>query len=298
MVNDLRGVLTALATPFNADEDIDFDALRALVERSIHGGVDGVVAGGSTGEFASLSAEERQQVIEAIIEYVDGRVPVIAQTGATTVREAKLLSKVAVDAGADVLMLVTPYYEPLSLEETKTFIKEVASSVNVPIMLYNIPDATGVNLDVDTVRELAQSLDNVRYIKDSSADYEQALRLIHYLGDDIGTIVGWDVYLYSALAEGAVGVMAGAANVFPEEMVAVAGLVRSGDLTGGRAAWAKLYPAVDALLGEPFIAAVKAGLRLQGFPAGVPRAPMADVCEAAQEKISRALTSLGREIHA
>lgn len=296
MAPDLKGVLTALATPFDDDEAVDFDALRALVDRSIAGGVDGVVAGGSTGEFASLSPDERQRVIEVVIEHAKGRVPVIAQTGATTIREAKRLSQAAINHGADVLMLVTPYYEPLSLDETVTYIKEVASSVDAPIMLYNIPDATGVNLDLETVRDLVESLDNVHYIKDSSADYEQALKLIRYLGDDIDTIIGWDVYLYSALAEGAAGIMAGAANVFPEEMVEVSRLIRSGELRAGYQAWTKLYPAIDALLSESFVAAVKAGLRLQDVPAGVPRAPMADIDDAARDRIARALTTLGRTV--
>lgn len=296
MTNNLQGVLTALATPFDTNEEIDFDMLRTLVDRSINGGVDGVVAGGSTGEFASLSSTERQQVIEVVVEHTNGRVPVIAQTGATTVREAKRLSNAAVFAGADVLMLVTPYYEPLSLDETVAYIKEIASSVDVPIMLYNIPDATGVNLDVETVAELASTVDNVRYIKDSSADYEQALRLIRYVGDKLGIIIGWDVYLYSALAEGAAGIMAGSANVFPEELVKVARLVRTGELAAAGQAWGSLYPAIDALLGEPFVAAVKAGLRLQGVAAGLPRQPMADVSDVARDKIAAALQGLGRQV--
>lgn len=296
MTKQLQGLLTALATPFDQDEQLDASALRALVDRSIDGGVDGVVAGGSTGEFASMTTAERLRVFDIVTEQTQGRVPVIAQTGATTIRESQQISQAAVSAGADVLMLVTPYYEPLTLEETVHYIEEVASSVDVPIMLYNIPDATGVNLDPETVEELARSLDNVLYIKDSSANYEQALQLIRYLGDDIGTFIGWDVYLYSAMAEGAAGIMAGAANVLPEEMSKVVGLLRSGDLHTARDSWADLYPAIDTLLSLPFVAAVKAALRLQGFPAGLPRAPMADVDESAKRQITEALRALGRQI--
>ena len=106
-------------------------------------------------------------------------------------------------------MLITPYYEPLSLTETVTYIKDVARSVSIPVMLYNIPAVTGVNLDPATVRALAEEVENIRYIKDSSANWEQALQLIHHHSDVIGTFIGWDVYIYSALAEGAAGVMAG-----------------------------------------------------------------------------------------
>ena len=116
MSNDLRGVLTALSTPFNRDETIDVDMLRRIVDRSIDAGVDGVVAAGSTGEVGALSSEERLLLINTVIEQANGRVPVIANTGATSTAEAIRLSQAAEKAGADVLMLITPYYEPLSLE--------------------------------------------------------------------------------------------------------------------------------------------------------------------------------------
>jgi 4-hydroxy-tetrahydrodipicolinate synthase len=142
-------------------------------------------------------------------------------------------------------------------------------------MLYNIPDVTGINLDHVTVRALATEVDNIRYIKDSSANWEQALRLIHHHGDDIGTFIGWDAYLYSALVEGAAGVMAGAANVVPHEIVAVSRLIAEGDLSGALALWKRLYPVIDQMLSVPFIPAVKAGLALQGEHVGPPRRPTA-----------------------
>ena len=198
MSKQLKGVLTALATPFDQDGAIDVDTLRRIVDRSIDAGVDGVVAAGSTGEVGALSSEERLLLIDTVIKQAKGRVPVIAQTGATSTAEAIRLSQAAEKAGADVLMLITPYYEPLSLAETVTYIKDVARSVKLPVMLYNIPAVTGVNLDPATVRALAEEVENIRFIKDSSANWEQALQLIHHHGDVIGTFIGWDVYLYSA----------------------------------------------------------------------------------------------------
>jgi 4-hydroxy-tetrahydrodipicolinate synthase len=275
MTTQLRGVLTALSTPFDQDEAIDVATLRAVVDRSIHGGVDGVVAAGSTGEVGALSSDERMLLIDTVVEHTAGRVPVIAQTGATTTREAIRLSQAAQRSGADVLMLISPFYEPLTTEETVAYIKDVAGSVDIPVMLYNIPSVTGVNLDHETVRGLATEVDNVRYIKDSSADWEQALRLIHHHSDVIGTFIGWDAYLYSALVEGAAGVMAGTANVITDEIVGVARLINEGDLSGALALWKRVYPAIDAMLGLPFIPAVKAGLELRGVPAGLPRRPTA-----------------------
>ena len=292
MTQNLRGVLTALATPFDADERIDFETLGRVVERSIDAGVDGVVVGGSTGEFATLSPDERVALVDAVIERAAGRVPVIAQTGAATTGEAIRLSKAAQASGADVLMLVTPFYEPLSLEETKAYIADVASAVDLPVMLYNIPAATGVNLDPDTVAELATSIDNIRYVKDSSANWEQALQLIHHHSDEIGTFIGWDAYIYSALVEGAAGVMAGTANVVPSEIVSVSRRIETGDLGGALAEWKRLYPVIDAMLGANFIPVVKAGLGLQGVPVGAPRRPLSAATPAEVARLEAALAGL------
>ena len=296
MSQQLSGVLTALATPFDQDGAIDVGTLRRIVDRSVDAGVDGVVAAGSTGEVGALSSEERLLLIRTVIEQANGRVPVIANTGATSTAEAIRLSQAAEKAGADVLMLITPYYEPLSLEETVTYIKDVARSVNLPVMLYNIPSVTGVNLDPATVRSLAEEVENIRYIKDSSANWEQALQLIHHHSDVIGTFIGWDVYLYSALAEGAAGVMAGTANVVPHEIVAVSRRIAAGDLTGALELWKRLYPVIDALLSVPFIPAVKAGLTLQGLPAGTPRRPTADLSTEDSARIQDALSTLNVKV--
>lgn len=292
MVNDLRGVLTALSTPFNADETIDVETLRRIVDRSIDAGVDGVVAAGSTGEVGALSSEERLLLIDTVIRQADGRVPVIANTGATSTAEAIRLSQAAEKLGADVLMLITPYYEPLSLDETVIYIKDVARSVSIPVMLYNIPAVTGANLDPATVRALAVEVENILYIKDSSANWEQALQLIHHHADVIGTFIGWDVYLYSALAEGAAGVMAGTANVIPSEIVAVSRRIAEGDLSGALQQWRQVYPVIDTLLSVPFIPAVKTGLELQGLPAGSPRRPTADLNAGDRARVQEALSAL------
>lgn len=292
MTNNLRGVLTALSTPFNQDESIDVETLRRIVDHSIDAGVDGVVAAGSTGEVGALSSEERLLLIETVIKQANGRVPVIANTGATSTAEAIRLSQAAEKLGADVLMLITPYYEPLSLDETVTYIKDVARSVRIPVMLYNIPAVTGVNLDPATVRSLAEDVENIHYIKDSSANWEQALQLIHHHSDVIGTFIGWDVYLYSALVEGAAGVMAGTANVVPNEIVAVSRRIAEGDPAGALELWKKVYPVIDALLSVPFIPAVKAGLAQQGIPAGSPRRPTAELNAEDRARVEQALAAL------
>ena len=287
MTVQLRGVLTALATPFATDGDVDTARLRALVDRSIEGGVHGVVACGSTGEFSALTGDERRLVVETVVDQVARRVPVIAQTGATSTAEAVRLSRHAQSVGADVVMTVAPYYEPLSIEETLTYLRAVAGSVDIPVMLYNLPVATGVDLDPDTVGALAREVENIRYIKNTTVDMAQSAALIHNHGDVISTFVGWDSLLLSALAEGAAGVMAGTANVVPSELVAVYDAVSAGDLEGARRAWAQIYPLIDAIMNQPFIAAVKAGMAAVGFPVGVPRAPVAELDPAAAARIAQ-----------
>lgn len=296
MSTQLSGVLTALATPFTADERIDVNNLRRLVDRSIDGGVDGVVACGSTGEFAAMSGEERRMVVETVIDQAAGRVPVIAQTGAVSTVEAIELSRHAQDAGASVLMLVTPYYEPLTLDETLRYLRTVAGKVDIPLMLYNLPGATGVNLSPSLVGQLAREVDNIQYIKDTSADMSQVGKLIHHHGDVISTFVGWDSLLLTSLAEGAAGVMAGTANVMPAELVSIHRAVRAGELERARTEWNLIYPLMDAMMSAPFIPAVKTALNAVGFPAGSPRQPLLDLDAATAKTISSLAVTLRPQV--
>ncbi|MFI5799966.1 4-hydroxy-tetrahydrodipicolinate synthase [Streptomyces sp. NPDC051677] len=294
MTSGLSGILTALATPFTPDDAIDEKLLRHLVDRSIDGGVDGVVACGSTGEFAAMTGAERRLLVETVVDQTAGRIPVVAQTGAVSTREAIALSRHAESAGASVLMVVAPYYEPLTMEETLRYLGTVADSVQIPIMLYNLPGATGVNLDPETVGELARRHQNIRYIKDTSADMAQAGQLIHRHGDVISTFIGWDSLLLTAISEGAAGVMAGTANVMPAELVSVHRALAAGELDRARTEWARIYPLMDTIMSAPFIPAVKAALEEIGLPVGAPREPLLPVDDATRARIAAAVASLPR----
>lgn len=277
MSSPLRGVLTALATPFAPDGQIDTSALRRLVDRSIDAGVHGVVACGSTGEFAAMSGTERRLVVETVIDQAAGRVPVVAQTGAMSTAEAVDLSRHAQAAGASVVMVVAPYYEPLTLDETVDYLRTVADAVELPIMLYNLPAATGVNLSPEIVGQLAREVENIQYIKDTSADMAQAGRLIHNYGGVIATFVGWDSLTLAALTEGAAGVMAGTANVMPAQLVSIYQAISDGELERAQSEWSAIYPLMDAIMSAPFTPAIKSALSALGFPAGSPRKPVRDL---------------------
>ena len=292
MAKELRGVLTALPTPFTADDQIDAGLMQKVVDRNIDAGVDALVVGGGTGEYTSLTNAERRQIFEIVVEHTAGRVPVVAHTGSLTTREAVGLSRAAEATGADALMLITPFYEPLTETEISRYVETVAGSVSVPIMLYNNPGVTGVNLGAEGIARFGREIDNIEYVKDSSHDWAQALRLIHHHRDDIKLIMGWDSFSFGALTEGAAGIMAGAANVVPNEIVAVVRAIREGDLNRALENWLRVFPAIDAMMAVPFTQAVKAGLRLQGLDIGSPRSPLADLEPDAEASLEAALDLL------
>ncbi|MFC7596520.1 4-hydroxy-tetrahydrodipicolinate synthase [Terrabacter sp. GCM10028922] len=288
----LSGVLSALLTPFDDDGAVDDATLRRVVDRNIDGGVHGVVACGSTGEFTSLSNAERRRVVETVIDQAAGRVPVVAQTGAQTPTEAIGLSRHAEQAGASVLMVVAPYYEPLTVAETERYLRTVAESVSIPVMLYNLPIATGVNMTPEMIGRLAREVENIQYVKDTSGDMAQAGQLIHNHGDVISTIVGWDALALAALAEGAAGVMAGTANVIAAQLVSIHAATVDGDLHRARHEWEQVYPLIDAIMAQPFSAAVKAALNATGFAVGNPRLPVGPLEREASATISRLASAL------
>lgn len=292
MTTELTGILSALATPFAADESIDIAALHRVIDHSINGGVHGVVAGGSTGEFASLLPDERLRLVDEVIAHTDGRVPVIAQTGATSTQEAIRHSRAAQASGADVLMVVTPYYEPLGQDVAVDYLRRVADAVDLPIMLYNIPAATGVHFDVDTVAALAAEFPHIRYLKDSSADWERGLRFIHGLRGTVGTFIGWDVYAHSALTEGAAGIMAGTANVVAPQLAGVHAAITGGDAARGRELWQRLYPAIAHMFADGFVSAVKTGLELRGVCSAAGRHPLPALPDDARQRLARLLEEL------
>jgi 4-hydroxy-tetrahydrodipicolinate synthase len=288
----LSGVLSALVTPFHNDGAVDEGTLRRVVDRNIDGGVHGVVACGSTGEFSALSGSERRHVVETVIDQTGGRVPVVAQTGAQSTSEAVRLSQHAEEAGASVLMVVAPYYEPLSIDETKLYLRTVADSVSIPVMLYNLPVATGVNMTPELIGELAREVENIQYVKDTTGDLAQAGKLIHHYGDVVSTFVGWDTLLLAALTEGAAGVMAGTANVVAPQLVSIHTAIADRDLERARREWDEVYPLMDAMLSAPFVSAVKTALNAAGLPVGDPRHPVLPLDSDAAAAIGRLVSAL------
>jgi 4-hydroxy-tetrahydrodipicolinate synthase len=271
---------------------VDEPRLRELIERTISAGAHGLVPCGSTGEFAAMSPDERRAVVEVVLDQAGRRVPVIAHVGAMTTRDAVGLAKHAETSGAAAVMAVAPYYEPLTVGEIKHYFRAVAGAVTIPVVLYNLPVATGVNLTPDDVADLARDTENIRYVKDTTGDLSQAARLIHDYGDVIKTFVGWDTLFFASLLEGSPGSIVGAANFITPQLRAVYDAVQADDIVTARSEWLRIFPVMQFLVSGGYVAAVRGALDILGYPVGPARAPIEELEPARRAELETLLKTL------
>lgn len=276
MPEPFHGVLPALITPFTTGGDaIDDGALAAHVERLVRGGAGGLVPGGSTGEFTTLSGAERRHLVEITVEAAAGRVPVVAGTGALSTRETVELSVHAERAGAAAVMVVPPFYDAPKWHELRAHYQAVADAVSIPIMYYNLPGATGVHLSAAQLRELPISC-----LKDTGGDAVAATELIQTDGPTL--LNGYDTLTFAALAAGVEAIVWGAASILPEPCVELHRLLIDDiDLPAARELWARLWPLCRFLEDQSYSAAVKTACRLVGDTTGPVRAPLLELDDAA-----------------
>ena len=281
MPDTFHGVLPALITPFTDDGSaIDTGALTALVDRVINAGVGGLVPGGSTGEFTTLTNGERRQLVEVTVEAAAGRVPVVAGTGALSTRETVELSVHAEQAGAAAVMVVPPFYDALSWRELVAHYTAVAEAIDVPIMYYNLPSATGVKLTAAQLSELP-----ISSLKDTGGDFAAATELIQTDGPTL--LNGWDTLTFAALAAGVSAVVWGTASIIPEQCVELHRLLIDDlDLSAARELWSRLWPLCQFLEAQSYPAAVKAGCRLMGDTTGPVRAPLLALEDSATSELA------------
>jgi 4-hydroxy-tetrahydrodipicolinate synthase len=210
------GIIPALVTPFNRDdESINEENLRNLVNHLIEEGVTGLVPVGTTGEFVNMTIEERLKVIEIVVDETNGRVPVIAGTGESGTKITIDMTKAATDIGADAALIVTPYYLKPKEKGLYDHFYTITEKTDIPIILYNIPPCTGLELSWTVVEDLVD-IQNIVAIKDSSGDYKYFSALLEKVSDKISVLIGWDENVLGALAGGAAGCILGSANVFPK----------------------------------------------------------------------------------
>ena len=285
-MSDFHGVLPALITPFTENgAAVDAGALAAIVDRLVGAGVAGLVPGGSTGEFTTLTNPERREVIDVTVDAAAGRVPVVAGTGALSTQETVELSVHAERAGATAVMVVPPFYEALSWRELLTHYTAVARSISIPIMYYNLPSASGVTLDPHQLRELQRAA-RVTSLKDTGGDAVAATELIQ-AGEDGPTLLnGQDTLTFAALAAGVRAVVWGTASILPEQCVALHRLlIDDVDLPAARDLWARLWPLCHFLESQSYSAAVKTACALVGDITGPVRAPLLALDDAATAEL-------------
>jgi 4-hydroxy-tetrahydrodipicolinate synthase len=295
MPDQFHGVLPALITPFTEDgADVDADALAAIVERLIAGGVGGLVPCGSTGEFTTLTNAERRQVVEVTVAAAADRVPVVAGTGALSTRETVELSEHAERSRAAAVMIVPPFYDPLPWRELLAHYAAVAERISIPIVYYNLPSASGVTLDSGRLAELKR-VAGVTALKDTGGDAVAATELIQ-AGDRVPVLLnGWDTLTFAALAAGVRAVIWGTASIVPEQCVELHRLLIDDiDLPAARELWARLWPLCSFLESQSYPAAVKAACALVGDSTGPTRAPLLPIADDATAELRRLLELVQR----
>ncbi len=257
-----RGAITALVTPFRNGR-VDEDAYRELIDWQIRQGVDGIVPCGTTGESATLSHEEHNRVIDIAVDEAKGRVPVIAGTGSNSTAEAIRLTRHAKEAGADGALLITPYYNKPTQEGLYQHYRRVAEETKFPLVLYNVPSRTGVNLLPETVARLAEIPDIVG-IKEATGDMRQVSEILERCGDKISVLSGDDFTVLPLLALGGRGVISVVSNVAPADMAELIRAFDRGDLARARELHRRLMPLARAMFFETNPIPVKTALSLMG----------------------------------
>ncbi|CEL10242.1 Putative Dihydrodipicolinate synthetase family protein (AFU_orthologue; AFUA_8G02270) [Aspergillus calidoustus] len=289
----LHGILVALITPFTDDKTrIDESRLESHINHLIAAGIHGLVPGGSTGEFTTMSVAERKQLTELCVKYAAGRIPVVAGTGATSTAEAVELAVHAAKAGAAAVMVVPPFYDPVNLEQLTEMFEEIHSASGLPIMYYNIPSASGLTLTPTEIAGLSKV--GVKYLKDTSGNAPAFTELVFGLSDQITAFNGWDTLTFYGLAAGCPGGVWGAANIIPELAVELYEAVSvKGDLVRGRELWSKAWPICKFLESHNYAAAVKTGVELTGQATGGLRKPFALLSPELQEELKGLLKNAG-----
>ncbi|RLE11390.1 4-hydroxy-tetrahydrodipicolinate synthase, partial [Candidatus Aerophobetes bacterium] len=281
-----------MVTPFDEDDKVDEKALRKLVDYLIEGGVHGIFAIGSQGEFYALTQEEKKKVVEVVVEEVNGKVPVYAGTGAITTKEAILLTQIAEKAGAGAVSVITPFFISPSQEELYEYYLSIAKSTNLPVLLYNNPGRTGVNLSAELVERLSK-IDNIVGIKDSSGNLTLTTEYIRTTPEDFSVLCGRDTLIFATLLSGGKGSIAATANVVPKLVVEIYEAFVNGDIEKARKAQFRLAPLRLAFNLGSFPVVVKEALNLIGINVGSARAPIKSLSKDKKKILRDVLRELG-----
>jgi len=289
----IRGIIPPVATPMQANEDLDLPRLKWFLDHLITSGVHGVFVLGTNSEFYAMDEKEKQQVIATAVEHVNGRVPVYAGTGAETTREAVRLTKMAEKEGANGVSVITPYFVLPNQQEIYDHYRRIAENTSLPVVLYNNPATCGgVKIDVDTVGRLAE-IPNILGVKDSSGDLQNTIEYLRVVPERFSVMMGRDTLIYPALIFGARGAVPATGNIAPRILVDIYESFMRGDQAASLAAQRKLNPVRMALTLGTAPGGVKAALQLLGLAIGPCRSPVAPLTQDKMQKMRAALQSAG-----
>lgn len=284
-----EGTYTALVTPFAADESIAWKTLDELVDAQIEGGVSGLVPCGTTGESPALSEDEQLQIIKRVVARAKGRVPVIAGTGSNSTRHAITLSQAAEAAGADAVMVVVPYYNKPTQEGLLRHFVAVANAVKCPVMVYNVPGRTSIDLTADTMVRICEAAPNVVAIKEATGNVLRAQELVRRLGHRITVLCGDDGLTLPMIAIGARGVVSVTSNLLPKAVSDATKAALAGDFAKAKRLHLSLVPVHEAMFLEANPSPVKAAMAARGMVPATVRGPLAPLSEGATKKLTAIL---------
>ena len=290
-----KGAGVALITPFNKDLSVNYDKLGELIEEQIAGGTDAIISMGTTGEAATLSHEEHLEVIKYTCEKVAGRIPVIAGTGSNSTDTAIYLSVEAKKYGVDGLLLATPYYNKATQKGLIKHFREVAKAVgDLPILLYNIPGRTGINMNPETTAYLVKNVDNIVGIKEASSNFSAIAKLLSLMGDTpIDLYSGNDDQIVPMMALGGVGVISVLSNVAPRQTHDMCMAALEGDFKKAAKLQVEAVELIDNLFIEVNPIPVKMAMNLQGKNVGTLRMPLTDLEEDHTKSLEKSMKAYG-----
>lgn len=288
-----EGAGVALVTPFQKDGAVDFDKLKELVDFQIENGTDAIIICGTTGEASTLSHEEHLECIQKCIEYVGGRVPVVAGTGSNCTETAIYLSTEAEKYGADALLVVTPYYNKATQKGLIAHYTAIANSVKLPIIMYNVPSRTGCNIQPETAVELAKNVENIVAIKEASGNISQVAKLMSLADGCIDLYSGNDDQIVPILSLGGKGVISVTSNIIPKDTHLLVKKYLEGDRQGSLELQLKAINLCNALFCEVNPIPVKKAVELMGLCGGTLRMPMTEMEPQNVERLRKAMTEYG-----
>lgn len=288
-----KGVGVAIITPMHEDGTVNYEKMGELIEMQIAGGTDAIIVCGTTGESSTLSHEEHLDVIRYTIEKTAKRIPVIAGTGSNSTETAIYLSTETEKMGADGLLLVSPYYNKATQNGLKKHYSQIAASVSLPIILYNVPSRTGCNILPETIAWLVKNVENIVGVKEASANIEQIAKLMSLAGDEVDLYSGNDAEIVPIMSLGGSGVISVLSNIAPRQTHEITAAFLEGDVKKSCAMQLEAIELIEALFCEVNPIPVKKAMNLMGMEVGPLRAPLFEMEEANAARLEKAMKNYG-----